>query len=247
VVHFTFENSEDETELRYLAHVSRTNSNEIRNLPRAEFDRRLAAARATTSSSIYVRELPGSETDMHVLSGQLRKLEEQGIEVGLIIVDYGDLMRSIHRHDKAYEMQAAVFAELRDLAVLHHAPVWTASQANRASLTDAWIDLTHIAESYGKAMKADLVLTLCEGTVEQRKEAFGDSDVAEQHDLAAFISVAKYRSGRQLPQPIPVETRWAQALLRETHREVDSPGDLPMVERRKRRGAKKEEPAVEHG
>ena len=78
----------------------------------------------------------------------------------IIIVDYGDLMRSGKSYkDKRFE-EEAIFEELRTLAGELQVPVVTATQTNRASLDEELITLKHVAECFQKAMISDVFLTI---------------------------------------------------------------------------------------
>lgn len=181
VVHFSFENSEDETEVRYMANMTNVAIEDIGDLSKKQLRKKMDVV----SGQGYMLLLPGSKTDCDMLSTYLTRLEEQGIEIGLIIVDYGDLMRSTFKHERKYDEQESVFEELRELAMVHKAPLWTGTQGNRKALEDPWIDLRHIAESFGKAFKADIVLAKCEGRPDQH----------EQYHCDSFIRVCKFRRG----------------------------------------------------
>ena len=79
-------------------------------------------------------------------------------------------------------------------------PVWTASQANRASAQSDIVGLENMSEAYGKAMVADVVLSL------SRKSH-------EKADGAGRLYVAKNRAGRDgIIFPIKIDT--AQSRIR---------------------------------
>lgn len=53
-----------------------------------------------------------------------------------------------------------IYEELRNLAQDLNIPIWTASQANRDSANSDVVGLENMSEAYGKAMVADVVISL---------------------------------------------------------------------------------------
>ena len=82
----------------------------------------------------------------------------QGKKPDVVIVDYADLLRG-HGQEKRHELEG-IYEDLRGLAGEYELPVWTASQANRSALEEDVIDASKIAESYGKVMVADFIISL---------------------------------------------------------------------------------------
>ena len=82
----------------------------------------------------------------------------QGIVPDLVIVDYADLLSGKGR-ERRIEL-GNIYEDLRGLAGEQNLPIWTASQANRSSLTDDVIGAEKIAEDYSKIMTADFVISL---------------------------------------------------------------------------------------
>jgi hypothetical protein len=79
---------------------------------------------------------------------------------------------------------AAVYTKLREIAMLRHLTVITASQSNRASYNARLVGLQHFAEDIQKAMIADLILSLCQTKNEEL-----------QNKMRIFI--CKNRTGRK--------------------------------------------------
>ena len=82
----------------------------------------------------------------------------QGKKPDVVIVDYADLLRG-HGQEKRHELEG-IYEDLRGLAGEYELPVWTASQANRSALEEDVIDASKVAESYGKVMVADFIISL---------------------------------------------------------------------------------------
>lgn len=184
-VYFSFENSMDETEARAMANLANIPIDDLGSATAKQF-RNAIRQLGSNGAQVYAQLLPGSKTSTDTLSASLTRLEEEGVEIGMVIVDYGDLMRSIQKHERKYDEQSSVFEELRDLATYHNVPVWTATQGNRKSLEDPWVGLEHFADSFAKAFTADIVIAKCDGRQDQR-----DIDHCD-----AYLRICKFRRGR---------------------------------------------------
>ena len=112
----------------------------------------------------------------------------------LIVIDYADIMRSTRTYDSLRHELKLVYEELRNLAMELNIPVWTASQANRDSAKAEIVGLENMSEAYGKAMVADVVVSLSRKPLEK---ATG----------AGRLFVAKNRAGSDgLMFPIRIDT-----------------------------------------
>jgi replicative DNA helicase len=84
----------------------------------------------------------------------------RSIDVDMIIVDYGDLLRPVrYLKEKRNELES-IYEELRGMAVEYEAPVWTASQTNRSGLNAEVITMEAISEAFNKCFIADFIFTI---------------------------------------------------------------------------------------
>ena len=124
-----------------------------------------------------------SISELHALIERVRDINKMP---NVLIIDYADLMVPPQNYKDSRHEVTKIFEELRILAGHHRIPVWTASQANRASLARRIIGLESIAEAFAKANIADLVLALCQ-----------TEDEKEEKDMRIFV--AKSRMGSTNP------------------------------------------------
>ena len=74
------------------------------------------------SGSLIIKEYPTKSASPETLRNHLNKLKERGIEPGMIIVDYGDLLRPVViRKDKREELET-IYEELRAIAKENQCP-----------------------------------------------------------------------------------------------------------------------------
>jgi hypothetical protein len=166
IVHYSLENSSIETLARYVRNIGGDTVRGLLGGGTPQDQARLAAGIRTTlqlgdsDAKGFIKWFPAGVTTVDEIDADLEELQEKQ-QIGLVIVDYGDLMRSRERYEKQYENQTAVFSELRDLGTRHGVPVWTASQSNRDSMNPKNnIQVRQMAEAIGKAMKADFIIAM---------------------------------------------------------------------------------------
>jgi replicative DNA helicase len=209
VVHFSFENSAKETLARYLANMTGVPRHEL--LAEGEDSETLnyAVRRSKESGGIIaIERLIGSMTNIRRLEAALIGIENQyDIKADLVIIDYGDLMVPLKSSSgRKYEDMQNVFAEIRDLAASCEVPIWTATQTNRTGLEAKRVKTSHISDSLGKAMTADLIL----GFSRPQKDADADPGADITGDVAEF-QILKNRRGEEPKAPFKAVTNFALA------------------------------------
>ena len=111
------------------------------------------------------------------------KLSLKSFIPSLIVIDYADIMRSTRKYDSLRHELKLIYEELRNLAMDMEIPIWTASQANREAANATIVGLENMSEAYGKAMVADVVISI------SRKPMEKSSGIGR-------LFIAKNRSGR---------------------------------------------------
>ena len=103
-------------------------------------------------------------------------------------------MKSTRSYDSLRHELKLIYEELRNLAMEMDIPIWTASQANRDSAQSDIVGLENMSEAYGKAMVADVVVSL------SRK-------ASEKSTGVGRLFIAKNRAGRDgIVFPITIDT-----------------------------------------
>jgi len=198
VMYVTFELSELITAARISSIISQQELNRfmksgLDDLKQSERDavdscRSAVKSRVTDfkryGSSLCIYELPPDEcsvNDIYALIDNNRKMK--GWSPKVVIIDYLELMVSRHSYGNDsgdYTRQKSIATEVRGLARNENVLVYTATQGNRASVTAANRDsgdggpmnlnLDKAAESFGKAMPVDYVVSLNQLESEYRPE-----------------------------------------------------------------------------
>lgn len=130
----------------------------------------------------------------------------------LIVIDYADIMRSTRSYDSLRHELKLIYEELRNLAMEMKIPVWTASQANREAANAEVVGLDNMSEAYGKAMVADVVVSL------SRKQL-------EKSTGAGRLFVAKNRAGVDgILFPVRIDCSKSKITV------IDDPSELSTLE-----------------
>jgi len=184
VLHITLELSEFKTKCRYAGAFSKVPINE-RFEREDQISTILDKERATHSGDLVIYEFPPEEISVdHIYQLIKWQRRTKGWNPDVLIVDYLELMlsrRSEYNKDD-YTRQKRVSTELRGLAKNANVLLFTATQTNRdisgkKKENDGGggvIDVNRVAESYGKMMPADYVVSLNQSSEEyqQRRMRF---------------------------------------------------------------------------
>jgi len=173
VIHFTLEISENKIMSRYAARISGVPIGELSIRPRRVI-RRVRKFLRRHGGRLFVKGYPTKGATVETLKGYVYALiNRHDIKPDLIIVDYGDLLRSaaVTGRSEGNErfIQGDVFENLRGMAAEFDCALVTASQCNRAAASKPVIHMEDIAESYMKCQTADHIIAIC-GTPEERRK-----------------------------------------------------------------------------
>jgi hypothetical protein len=190
VIHYTFELTEYAVGIRYDSNICRIASNDICD-NKAEV---LEKYKNNDMGRLIIKEYPTGSASTITIRNHIEKLSLKGFHPDVIIIDYADIMRSTRSYDSLRHELKLIYEELRNMAMEMCIPIWTASQANRESANSDIVGLENMSEAYGKAMVADVVLSI------SRK-------AMEKSTGVGRLFVAKNRAGRDgLLFPIHMDT-----------------------------------------
>ncbi len=190
VVHYTFELTETAVGIRYDSNLCNIpSSNVVENKETI-----LKTYEENQFGRLIIKQYPTGAASIITIRNHLEKLTMKDFKPSLLVIDYADIMRSTRTYDSLRHELKLVYEELRNLAMEMNIPIWTASQANRDSAKSEIVGLENMSEAYGKAMVADVVVSL------SRKPM-------EKSTGAGRLFVAKNRAGRDgLMFPIRIDT-----------------------------------------
>lgn len=156
VVHYSLEMSKDAILERYEASITGIEKNSIKEHGDIILDKF-----GKFTGEVLVKKYPTRGASVDTLRSHLDIVQSNLFKPNLIVVDYGDIMRSPYKHESEYESQKVIFEELRSLAEEAGCPLWTGTQATRGALNKEIVTVDDMADSIAKARVADVVLAMC--------------------------------------------------------------------------------------
>lgn len=190
VLHYTFELTEHAVGLRYDANLCDMPANEVQDRKQEVLEK----YKEMELGRLIIKEYPTGSASAITIRNHVEKLMLKGFTPSIIVIDYADIMRSTKSYDSLRHELKLIYEELRNLAMDLNIPIWTASQANRDSAKSDIVGLENMSEAYGKAMVADVVVSL------SRKPT-------EKATGAGRLFVAKNRAGKDgIVFPLNIDT-----------------------------------------
>ena len=157
VLHFSLEMGEHKVLRRYAARMthqiftSETDEDEYIQLMGQMAHQRMRG-------SIRVKRYMANRATPNDLRDFTHRIEDEGIEIGMIIVDYPDLLRPIQaRKERRFEL-GDIYAEMRNLAIEFDVPVWGASQGNRDTIGRNVVTMASVSEDISKMNTCDIAI-----------------------------------------------------------------------------------------
>ena len=140
----------------------------------------------------------------------------------VVCIDYLELLLSRLPDDNkdGYSRQKGVATQIRGLASKENVLVFSATQTNRSGNTsdiDSHIDVTKIAESYGKSMPMDYLVSINQ-TEEEYNMQYDPNDNmhgSPKHPAPARMYIAKNRTGAKFIS-VPVEINYLTMAIKES-------------------------------
>jgi replicative DNA helicase len=189
VVHYTLELADTTVASRYDSCLTGIALQDLFSLKERIYDEI-----RDLSGTLIVKEYPTKSATTNTIKNHLEKLKQRGVEVDMIIVDYGDLLRPNNAtREKRHDLES-IYEELRGISQIFECPLWTASQTNRSGLNAEVITMESISEAFNKCFVADFIFSVSR-TVEDKGVNGGR------------VFVAKNRNGPDgLVYPIHMDT-----------------------------------------
>ena len=193
VIHYSFELSETHVGNRYDSRITGIPTKELRGRM-VEAENELARF---DGGQLFIKEYPPKVATINTIKFHMGRLLSSGFSPDLIIIDYGDLMKSRRGYDqKRFELES-IFEDLRALAMEMKLPIWTATQSNRDGFNDDVITIDKVGEAINKAMVVDFF-----GTFSQRKFHIGKNRMG-QANVNFNINMDPARSFIDLNEDMP--------------------------------------------
>jgi len=190
VLYITMEMAEERIAERIDANLLDLTIDQLREIPKDVYMKRLDRVRTKTTGKLIVKEYPtasaGSAHFRHLLN-ELRL--KRNFEPDIIYIDYLNICISSRlkygANVNSYTLVKAIAEELRGLAVEFNVPIVSATQTTRTGYSSSDLGLEDTSESFGLPATADLMIglisteeleSLGQLMVKQLKNRWGDTN-----------------------------------------------------------------------
>jgi len=198
VLHVSLENSEKVTGHRYLGAFTDMAIANRKVKEEQMKDKLRKISLSDGSGDLFITYFPTDTISVREIELTITELKRHhGFVPDVIVVDYLECLisKNPYKNREEYSRQKAVSAELRQLAAVTNTMLYSASQTNRSGSTSADnnenINLDKLAESFGKAMPLDYVVSINQS----QRQYQSDSDSSNSHIGHVRFFFAKNRNG----------------------------------------------------
>lgn len=165
VLYITMEMAEEKIAERIDANLLDLTVDELRQVDRTDYEKRISRVRARTTGKLIVKEYPtasaGSAHFRHLLNEL--KLKKTFVP-DIIYIDYLNICTSsrlrMGGNVNSYTLIKAIAEELRGLAVEFNVPIVSATQTTRSGYSNSDVGLEDTSESFGLPATADFMFAL---------------------------------------------------------------------------------------
>jgi len=165
VLYITMEMSEERIAERIDANLMNVTTDELKELPKDVFDKKINRIQSKTQGKLIVKEYPtaaaGSSHFRHLIQ-ELRI--KKSFKPDVIYIDYLNICASARMKMggsvNSYMYIKAIAEELRGLAVEFEVPIISATQSNRDAYNSSDVGLDNTSESFALPATADFMFAL---------------------------------------------------------------------------------------
>ena len=165
VLYITLEMAEQRIAERIDANLLNVNLDDIENLTKAEYDRKISKLKGHIKGKLIIKEYPTASAGALHFKALLNELKlKKQFKPDVVIIDYINLCLSSRikqgNNVNSYTYIKAISEELRGLAVETDVPILTATQLTREGFSNSDPDMTDVAESFGLPATADFMIVM---------------------------------------------------------------------------------------
>ena len=166
VLYITMEMAEEKIAERIDANLLNVTMDELEDLPKMMYDKKISKLRDRTTGKLIVKEFPTASAHAGHFRHLVNELKiKKGFVPDIIYVDYLNIcassrMKGIGGSVNTYSYVKSIAEELRGLAVEKDVPIFSATQTTRSGYTNSDVGLEDTSESFGLPATADLMFAV---------------------------------------------------------------------------------------
>jgi replicative DNA helicase len=166
VLYITMEMAEEKIAERIDANLMNVPLDELINLPKNAYDKKIEKIRAKTPGRLIVKEYPTAGAHAGHFRHLINELKiKKGFAPDIIYIDYLNIcassrVKGLGSSINTYSLIKSIAEELRGLAVEKDVPIFSATQTTRSGFSNSDIELTDTSESFGLPATADFMFAV---------------------------------------------------------------------------------------
>jgi replicative DNA helicase len=188
VLYITMEMAEEKIAERIDANLLNVRLDELKELPKQSYDKKMDRVRNKTSGKLIVKEYPTAAANVGHFRHLINELRlKKSFKPDVIYIDYLNICASsrmkVGGSVNTYTYIKSIAEELRGLAVEQNVPIWSATQTTRSGYSNSDVGLEDTSESFGLPATADFMIAIIsteelqqlnQVLVKQLKNRYGD-------------------------------------------------------------------------
>jgi archaellum biogenesis ATPase FlaH len=214
VLYITLEMSEEKIAERIDANILNVTMDELAEMPRDVYERKINRAKEKTVGKLIVKEYPtasASSSNFRYLFNEL-KIKKNFVP-DIVYIDYLNICSSARlktgTNFNSYTYVKAIAEELRGLAVEFNVPIISATQTNRSGYSNSDVGLEDTSESFGLPATADFMFAIITGEqlnglnqlmVKQLKNRYNDPNMYKKFVIGVDRAKMKLYNVEQAAQ-----------------------------------------------
>ena len=165
VLYITMEMAEEKIAERIDANLLNVNIQDISDLPKSIFERKVNSLSKKTQGTLIIKEYPTAAAHSGHFKSLLNELAlKKSFRPDIIFIDYLNICASSRYRGNStvnsYSYIKSIAEELRGLAVEANVPIVSATQTTRSGYGSSDVELTDTSESFGLPATADFMFAL---------------------------------------------------------------------------------------
>ena len=165
VLYVTMEMAEEKIAERIDANLLDISLNDLQDLPKEMYDRKIKRVRDKTKGKLIIKEYPTASAHVGHLRHLLQELSlKKDFVPDMMFIDYLNICSSSRVRPggqvNTYSYVKSIAEEMRGLAVEFDVPIMSATQTNRTGFVSTDIGLEDTSESFGLPATADFMFAV---------------------------------------------------------------------------------------
>jgi len=166
VLYITMEMAEEKIAERIDANLMNVPLDELIELPKEMYDKKIQKIREKTPGRLIVKEYPTAGAHAGHFRHLINELKiKKGFTPDIIYIDYLNIcassrMKGLGNSVNTYSLIKSIAEELRGLAVEKDVPIFSATQTTRSGFSNSDVELTDTSESFGLPATADFMIAI---------------------------------------------------------------------------------------